>query len=86
MLGVQAENHPAGVRVTFVQSGSAAANAGILVGDVIASIDGYSLPDFDRLTARIGQHQPGDRIEVEIIRNQERKKLTPVLGTRTDQE
>jgi serine protease Do len=70
----------------FVQSGSAAAAAGIQQGDIIATIDGHKLPDFDRLTVRIAQHQPGDKIEVEIIRNDQRMKLTPVLGIRPEHE
>jgi hypothetical protein len=91
LLGVIAENHAAGVMVTFVQPGSAAATAGIVVGDVIAAIDGHSLPDFDRLTARIAQHRPGDKIDVDIVRNDKDGrpvtiKLRPVLGSRTGQE
>jgi hypothetical protein len=86
LLGVQAENHPAGVLVQRVEDGTAAAAAGIVPGDVIASIDGHSLPDFDRLTARIAQHRPGETIDVEIIRGQERKKLAVTLGRWAGQE
>ena len=86
LLGVAAETHAAGVMVIMVQQGSAAANAGILQGDIIATLDGSPLPDFDRLTARIAQHQPGDKVEVEIVRNDKRLKLTPVLGSRPEQE
>ncbi len=82
LLGVSAENNAAGVRVTFVQPGSAAATAGIQPGDVIASIDGHKLPDFDRLTVRIAQHQPGDKADVEILREGQRSKLTVTLGSR----
>jgi S1-C subfamily serine protease len=85
-LGVQAENHPAGVLVQRVEDGTAAAAAGIVPGDVIASIDGHSLPDFDRLTARIAQHRPGETIDVEIVRGQERKKLAVTLGRWAGQE
>jgi hypothetical protein len=86
LLGVQAENHPAGVLVQRVEDGTAAATAGIVPGDVIASIDGHSLPDFDRLTARIAQHRPGETIDVEIVRAEERKKLTVTLGRWPGQE
>jgi hypothetical protein len=86
LLGVSAANHPAGVMVTSVRPGTAAANAGIVEGDIIATIDGHPLPDFDRLTVRIAQHRPGDKIDVEIIRNNERMKLIPVLGSWAGQE
>ena len=85
LLGVSAENHPSGVLVQHVQAGSAAATAGIVPGDVIATIDGHALPDFDRLTVRIAQHRPGDTVDVEIIRGEERKKLAVTLGRWTDQ-
>jgi hypothetical protein len=86
LLGVSAENHPAGVLVTFVQRPSAAANAGIEAGDVIATIDGHKLPDFDRLTARIAQHQPGDKVDIEIIHNDKLTPLKVVLGSWPNQE
>jgi hypothetical protein len=85
LLGVSAENHAAGVRVMFVQPGSAADKAGIKQGDVIASIDGHKLPDFDRLTAHIAQHQPGDKINVEIMRNDQPTIMQVVLGSRSGQ-
>jgi serine protease Do len=67
--------------VTDVRPGTAAATAGIVIGDVIATIDGHSLPDFDRLTVRIAQHQPGDKIDVEIIRGEKKMKITVTLGS-----
>jgi S1-C subfamily serine protease len=84
LLGVMAESRSAGVAVTFVQPDSAAANAKIQVGDIIVSIEGHPLPDFDRLTARIAQHKPRDKIDVEILRNGERMKVVAVLGLRQD--
>jgi hypothetical protein len=88
LLGVQArqEPHPAGVMVSRVEPGTAANAAGIVAGDVIASIDGHSLPDFDRLTAHIAQHQPGKTVPVEIIRGNERKTLAVTLGSWAGQE
>jgi PDZ domain len=86
LLGVTAESRAAGVIVTSVQSGSAAATAGIQQDDVIATIDGHKLPDFDRLTVHVAQHQPGDKVEMEIIRNDQRLKLTAALGIRPEHE
>ena len=81
LLGVSAENHATGVVVQHVQPGTAAATAGIMPGDVIAAIDGHKLPDFDRLTVRIAQHQPGETIDIEIVRGEEKKKLEVTLGS-----
>jgi hypothetical protein len=88
LLGVKAkeEPHPAGVVVDSVQPGSGAFNAGIAAGDIIVSLDGNSLPDFDRLTAHIAQHRPGTTVPVEIIRGGERTTLTVTLGSWANQE
>ena len=34
----------------------------------------------DRLTVRVAQHRPGDVMDVEILRGEERKKLSVTLG------
>jgi hypothetical protein len=86
MLGVAGQTHKSGVLVTMVQPASAAAVAGIVAGDVIATIDGQSLPDFDRLTVRVAQHQPGDKVGVEIIRGEKKLKISVTLGSWTGQE
>jgi hypothetical protein len=86
LLGVQAENHPAGAMVNRVEPGTAAANAGIVAGDVIANLGGHTVPDFDRLTARIAQHQPGETVDVEIVRGDERKKLSVTFGSWSGRE
>jgi S1-C subfamily serine protease len=80
--------------VRTVRPDTAAANAKIVENDVIVSIDGHPVPDFDRLTARIAQHQPGEQVELEIIRTErvndklieKRMKISPVLGTWPDRD
>lgn len=86
MLGVGGEPNAAGVLVKNVPPGTGAATAGILVGDIITALDGQKIPDFDRLTAHIAQHQPGDKIEVELIRNDKTMKVAVVLGKWSDNE
>jgi len=80
LMGVSCANHPAGVLVQLVQPGTGAAAAGVVPGDVIVSIEGQPLPDFDRLTARIAQRNPGDQVEVEILRGNQRMKRLVTLG------
>jgi hypothetical protein len=86
MLGVGGESVAAGVLVTDVRAGTAAATAGIMQNDVITTIDGHALPDFDRLTVRIAQHQPGDKINIEILRGDQRLSLYATLGSWEGQE
>jgi hypothetical protein len=86
LLGVGAEVTKGGVLVKEVRPGTGAAAAGILQGDIIATIDGQPIPDFDRLTVRIAQHQPGDKVDIEIMRGEQRLKFQPVLGARPEGE
>jgi PDZ domain len=71
LLGIGGESQANGVRVTQAQDGFGAAKAGIVLGDVVTEIDGKPLKDFDRLTAIISQHQPGDVVDVTILRGGE---------------
>ena len=86
LLGVAAETHPNGVLINTVVPGTGAAVAGIQKDDVITTIDGHAIPDFDRLTARIAQPKPGDKVDIEIIRIEKRMKFRPVLGSRPEGE
>jgi hypothetical protein len=64
-----------------VQSGSAAALAGIEVGDVIRRFDGQEVKNFKALTDLISTHHPGDEVAIEIVRNGATKKIKVKLGT-----
>lgn len=71
-----------GVKVAAVSEDSPGVKAGLLVGDVIRSLDGQvikSLKDYSNL---LKEHTPGDEIEIEIIRNGETKLLKLVLAER----
>lgn len=71
LLGIGGATHPKGVLVTESRPNTGAANAGILKDDVITSLDGAPVKDFDRLTARIAQYEPGQEIEVKLLRGDE---------------
>jgi hypothetical protein len=54
--------------ITHVQEGSAAAKAGIQIGDVVLQIDGEPVANFEALTANVGRHGPGDAVKLDIER------------------
>ena len=54
--------------ITHVQEGSAAAKAGIQIGDVVLQIDGEPVANFEALTAKVGRHGPGDAVKLDIER------------------
>ena len=51
------------------RSGSAAANAGLLHGDVIVAVDGQELESYSTLQSAVGGHQSGDAIELRVRRS-----------------
>ena len=84
-----------GVIVATVRQGSGAAGAGLEAatsevtvegeswpagGDVIVKVDGEPVPTVERLVDLIASKQPGDRIDVEVVRESSHHTLTVKLG------
>ena len=67
-LGVGGQGLIGPCHISQVVAGSAADKAGIQIGDVVLSMDGVPIKNFDGLTDFVGGHAPGDRIEVEVER------------------
>jgi S1-C subfamily serine protease len=58
-----------GAQVQNVQQGGAAAAAGIVEGDVIVRIGDRPIAGADELVVAVRDHNPGDAVEVELIRD-----------------
>ncbi len=71
-----------GVRLTGVREGSPAQEAGIRSGDVIVEFAGREISDLYAYTYALREHAPGDEVEIVVLRDGERVKLTAVLGAR----
>jgi hypothetical protein len=67
-LGVAGQPAIGPCLITHVQDGSAAAKAGIQIGDVVVGIDGHPVANFEALTELVGRQGPGAKIELEIER------------------
>ena len=71
-----------GAFVVDISAGSAAADAGLQVGDVITAIDGAPMSSSDQVIAAVRAHQAGDQITVTYERNGEIHNATVELRTR----
>lgn len=69
-LGIAGHPHAVPCQVTMVQPGSAAEKAGLQLGDIVVKVAGKPIRNFEELTAEIGTHGPGEKLELEIIRVQ----------------
>ena len=69
-----------GALVQEVVNDSAAEKAGIMVGDVIVSVDGQRIKSASDLRNTIGLKRSGDSVRVEVIRDGKRRPFTTVLS------
>lgn len=68
-----------GVYVSGVNAGGAADRAGIEEGDVIVAIDGKSVNNVAQLQEAVAIKRPGDKINVEFIREGKNKEVEATL-------
>ena len=60
-----------GVRVNGVSEGTSAADGGIQEGDIIVAWGGEDLIDVMDMVTRLREHQPGDVVEMVVLRDGE---------------
>lgn len=69
-----------GAEVLTVEEASPASEAGLEVGDVIIALDGQDISDATDLTTQLARMQPGDDVELTIIRESTPRTATLTLG------
>ncbi len=82
-LGVAVQTGTGGVEITDVQSGSAAADAGLKTGDVVTAIDGTDVTTAAALQSAVQSHSSGDQITVTYTRDGQSTTAKVTLGSRT---
>jgi serine protease Do len=71
---------PNGALVAKVAPDSAAAQAGLKVGDVILKFNGSQILDAGQLSARVGVTAPGEKASLEVWRDGKTLSLTATIG------
>ncbi|HEU4894738.1 MAG TPA: trypsin-like peptidase domain-containing protein [Acidimicrobiia bacterium] len=88
-LGVQAgdvtSEGQAGAVINTVVAESAAESAGIQVDDVVIGFDGVPIVDWPDLIAQVRSHQPGETVEMLILRDGEEITVSVTLGVNTEE-
>ena len=81
-LGVAVQTANGGVQVTDVQSGSAAADAGLKSGDLVTAIDGTDVTTAAALQSAVRSHSIGDQITITYTRDGQSATAKATLGSR----
>jgi len=71
-----------GVKLGSVMKDSPAEKAGLLKGDVITAFDGKKVSNLREYSELLKQHQPGDVVEIIILREGQEKSVSITLGER----
>jgi S1-C subfamily serine protease len=98
-LGVQMADTPDGIVVTEVRAGGPADDAGVCGatgtrsvegrqvptgGDVILEFDGQEIASSEELQSAVEARQPGDTVELTVLRDGDRRTLDVTLAERPD--
>ena len=78
-LGVSCSTIDGSSRISNVHKGSPADTAGLAIDDTIVRFGETAITTFDTLTAQIGQHAPGDEVEIEVNRRGFDKDGVPTM-------
>jgi putative serine protease PepD len=81
-LGVALASSGTGTRVASVKSGTPAAKAGLVAGDVITALGGTSVSSGDALRAALAARQPGDKVPLTYTRGGKSHTVQLTLGAR----
>jgi putative serine protease PepD len=83
-MGVSLEDadDPAGAAIRAVTDGSPAEKAGLRTGDVVTSFDGAEITNASELTSAVSAKQPGDEVEVIVVRDGGTRTIEVTLGMR----
>jgi len=79
VLGVVIQSVNEGAKVIEVSPDSPAAKAGVKVGDIFTRVEGRSVVSLADIYEQLANNNPGDKIEIEILRGEKTEKQKVAL-------
>ncbi len=76
------EESPLGCKISGTSPGSPAAAAGLQENDIITHIDGKAVKNLYDFMYIVGEHKPGDKLKVKVLRNEKEKEFEVTLSRR----
>lgn len=73
---------PRGAWVQEVSAGQPAESAGVVVGDVIVSVDGTEMQNAEAVAAAIASRPPGTELALRLLRTGKERRVKVVLAVR----
>lgn len=83
VIGGSSDDDKPGARIGEVVKGSSAETMGVREGDLIRRINGKTLNDFNDLAETVTGMEPGEDMDVELLRGSKELTLHGTLGQRT---
>jgi 2-alkenal reductase len=71
-----------GAYLSEVSSGTPAAESGLRVGDILTAMDGRAFDEDQPFLNRVLEHQPGDRVTLQVLRSGTSLQIELTLGNR----
>lgn len=78
----EAAGQPVGLMVAGVQPGSSAETAGVLLGDILISLDGETVTDLGQLHALLSAERIGRASALRLVRAGEVREIQVTIGSR----
>ncbi len=75
---------PQGALISQIEDGTPAHRAGLRTGDVILGFDGERVEDSAMLSRLVAAKKPGDRVQLEFLRDGKRQRIDVALGATPD--
>jgi putative serine protease PepD len=83
--GSSSSSFSVGADVATVEANSAAAKAGIKVGDVVTKFNDLVISEPNQLTAAVREQAGGSTVKLTVLRNGQEQAFDVTLGTAADQ-